>query len=369
MEEKKDYYKILGVSEDEKKLHGEEFKNLISKKYKKLALKWHPDRWATASEEEKKTAEEKFKEISEAKEVLSDDNKRAQYDNGGFDFNSAGFDPMDVFRKMYSSFGGFGDYFHGFGGQEQRVIKGADIHIVVDLTLQEAFDGCSKEIKYSRMKACSRCNGTGSSDGKTTACPRCHGSGMVEEVNRRGANFTSVIRHVCPDCNGTGKKISSPCPDCHGTGFENESISQKVQIPKGITNGDIFSIEGAGNAPEGGSGVNGDVIMEIHVADNEYYEISDKDGISLIHYDDVPITDCLLGFEKEYSCIDGSMVKVKAPELTQNDAVFVFKGKGMPYWRNPSLRGNYIVVIRYKLPSKLSKKQKELLKEFGKEDK
>lgn len=369
MEEKKDYYKILGVSDEEKKLHGEEFKNLINKKYKKLAIKWHPDKWATASEEEKKTAEDKFKEISEAKEVLSDENKRAQYDNGGFEFNSAGFDPMDMFKNMHSPFGGFGDFFHGFGRQEQQVVKGSNVHVVIDVTLKEAFNGCDKEIKYNRMKPCSHCNGTGSSDGKTATCPRCHGSGMVQEVTRQGANFTSVVQHICPECGGTGKKITSPCSYCHGTGFENDLITQKIQIPKGVTNGAMLSINGAGNAPEGGQGINGDAIIEIHVLNDDYYQVSEKDGLSLVHYDDVPVSECLLGFEKEYQCIDGSTVKVKAPELTNDGAVFVYKGKGMPYWKNPSVYGNFAIIIRYKLPKKLSKKQKELLKEFGKEEK
>ena len=294
MVEQKDYYEILGVSKDASD-------DDIKKAYRKLAMKYHPDRWVNGTEEEKKDAEQKFKEISEANEVLSDPQKRQMYDNGGFEFNSEGFDPFDMFRNMAEGFdGGFGSGFGDFfGGRRQRVNRGSNVQAHVSMTLEEAYFG--------------------------------------------------------------GKKITTPCSHCNGSGLESVTTTETFDFPRGLSDGMVINIPGMGNEPNGG-GQNGDLHIIVHIYENSYYTRPDE--INLIHYDEVPFNECLLGFKKEYMAIDGTKVVVDAPELTPHGKAFIFKGKGMPHPNNPNIVGDYAVIINYKLPNKLTNEQKKKLKDF-----
>ena len=356
MVEQKDYYEILGVSKDASD-------DDIKKAYRKLAMKYHPDRWVNGTEEEKKDAEQKFKEISEANEVLSDPQKRQMYDNGGFEFNSEGFDPFDMFRNMAEGFdGGFGSGFGDFfGGRRQRVNRGSNVQAHVSMTLEEAYFGGEKKVTVTRQKPCTHCNGTGSADGTTSTCPHCNGRGRISKHIQLGPNAYQTIETICKHCGGTGKKITTPCSHCNGSGIESVTTTETFEFPRGLSDGMVINIPGMGNEPNGG-GQNRDLHIIVHIYEHSYYTRPDE--INLIHYDDVPFNECLLGFKKEYMAIDGTKVVVDAPELTPHGKAFIFKGKGMPHPNNPNIVGDYAVVINYKLPSKLTNEQKKKLKDF-----
>ena len=368
MTEQKDYYSILGITDEEKKLNGSEFQELVKKKYRTLALKYHPDRWANASEKEKKEAEDKFKDIAEANEVLSDPNKRQMYDNGGSDFNFdfSGFDPMEMFMRMHESMGGM-DGFGGFGGFSsffgERQAKGENIETSVEITIQEAYDGVRKEIKVPRRKKCTHCNGTGSEDGNSHVCPTCNGRGYVMSRKQIRQNAFSMSQAPCPNCKGTGNLIIRKCRHCNGTGLETEYETETVDIPRGISDSMAFVIPQKGNAPEGGNGYNGDLIVYVSIKKDDYFYR--PDNINVIHYEDIPFNEALLGFKKEFRCLDGTKVTVDAPELTPNGKSFIFSGKGFPNPNNPRQVGDYAVVIRHLLPKKLNNKQREVLKNFN----
>jgi molecular chaperone DnaJ len=341
--ERKDYYEILGVSRDASQ-------DDIKKKFRSLAVKFHPDKLVNATDEEKKEAEEKFKEISEAYDILSNPDKRKQYDNGG----------IPNFDNIWDEFGNPFENF--FGRRTQRVNKGSDIQINVEITLKEAYTGIEKKVEVIRTEKCSTCNGTGSKDGKDSKCLHCNGTGMITETFQMGPGSFSMSQRPCNHCKGTGKVITNPCNSCKGSGVVQKKTIDTISIPRGLSNGMAFAIQGAGNAPHNGNGINGDLIVRVYVKEDVYFTRPDE--INLIHYDEVPFNECLLGFTKEYQTIDGSTVTVNAPELTPHGKAFIFKGKGMPHPQNPNMIGDYAVVINYKLPKSLTKEQKEKLKNF-----
>ena len=355
MAEQKDYYEILGVSKDASD-------DDIKKAYRKLAMKYHPDRWSNGTDEEKKEAEQKFKEIAEANEVLSDPQKRQMYDNGGFEFNSDGFDPFEMFRNM-GGFGGFSSMFDGMfgGGGGQRINRGTNVQAHVSMTLEEAYFGGDKKVTVTRQKSCIHCNGTGSADGKSSACPHCKGSGHITKTIQQGPGALQFVTTTCPNCNGSGKNITNPCAHCNGSGLETSTSVETINVPKGICDNMVMNIQGMGNEPSGG-GITGDLHVVFHIHPHPYFTRPDE--INLIHYEEVPFNECLLGFKKEFRTIDGSIVIVDVPELTPHGKAFIFKGKGMPHPNNPNMVGDYAVVINHKLPNKLTDEQKKKLKDF-----
>ena len=354
--DEKGYYKTLGVAENATQ-------DEIKSAYRKLAAHYHPDKWVTGTEEEKKNAEEKFKKIAEAYDVLGDKEKREQYDNGGT-FNFEGFDPFSVFRQHFSGFGGgFGDFFGFGGGQSQRgkrVTPGEDIYVKVKLTLKDAYKGISKEVSYQKNCKCDKCNGTGSEDGKEATCVHCGGDGMVMQTSRNGNMFFQTSA-PCPYCHGTGKLIEHPCNECHGSGLKRKSVTENISVPAGVDTGMQLNGRGKGSeSPDGGAP--GNLIVDIEVEKDPYYQR--VDARNLIHVEEVPFVDALLGTEKEFNCIDGTKVKVKIPELTRDGQYFMQKKKGMPDIYGKEGYGDYAIQVRYKFPNKLSKKQKDILKKL-----
>ena len=357
MSTNKDYYEILGVPRDASDKE-------IKKAYRKLAMKYHPDRWAKGTDEEKKEAETKFKEIAEANEVLSDPQKRQMYDNGGFSFDSEGFDPFEMFNRMA---GGFHFGFNtdiwgaqgGFGNR-RKYTKGSNITVDVNITLEESYWGGKHEVELEMEEPCSHCNGTGSEDGKSSTCPHCHGTGILSQTKRMGNSF-SMTQTICPHCKGQGKIITNPCSKCNGTGIEKKIVKKALDFPRGLADGMTLTYQGEGNEPNG-EGIPGDLFIRIHVTQNNYFTRPDQ--YNLIHYAKIPFNEALLGFEKEFKTIDGKTVKVKAPELTPPGKAFIFKGKGMPDNRNSNFFGDYAVVVNYEMPKTLNDKQRELLKNF-----
>ena len=372
MASKRDYYEVLGVA---KTASAEEIKSA----YRKLALKWHPDRWVNGTDAEKKTAEENFKEAAEAYSVLSDPDKRAKYDQfgfaadqmgggaGGFDFG--GMDINDFLRNIFGGsfgfdFGGFGGGgFGGFGGgeaQQQRVLRGRDIRTSVKLTLEEIATGCEKEISIERARPCPDCGGKGAkSEADIKTCPTCGGQGRVRQQTR-GIFGMGYTIGTCPQCQGEGKIITNPCRRCNGTGLERRRESVRVRIPAGVENGMQITIRGEGHsAPHGG--VNGDLLVVINEIQHPQLQ---RDGNNLFHTRIISVMDALLGCEVSVPCLDGSY-KVKVEPGTQSGTVVKLRGKGLPamqgYGRGT---GDLFVKFQVWIPHKLSRAEREALEQM-----
>ena len=362
MADKRDYYEVLGLdksaSEDD-----------IKQAYRKAALKWHPDRWVSGTDEEKKTAEEKFKEASEAYSVLSDKDKRAKYDQFGFagvdggagqDWSHGFGNLNDILNNIFGgAFGGGGfSGFSGFGfggnSQEKRVVRGRDIRTRVYLTLEEIASGCVKEVTIERMRPCPDCNGRGavnSADVKT--CPTCKGEGQVSHVTNSFFG-RSVSYSVCPQCKGTGKVITNPCRKCGGSGLVRVKEKVSVRIPAGVESGMQLTLRGEGHsAPNGG--VNGDLLVVIEQLEHAKLK---REGDNLFYTRVISIADAVLGCEIMIPCLDG-YYKMKLSAGTQSGYVEKLRGKGMPSV-NGYGKGDLYVKILVWIPRKLNKDNKQL---------
>ena len=346
---KKDYYDVLGVERgsDEK---------AIKRAYKKLAMQYHPDR--TKGD---KAKEEKFKEIQEAYEILGDKEKRAAYDQyghaafeqggmggGGFGGGFSGTDFGDIFGDM------FGDIFGGGGRGRQRVVRGEDLRYDIQITLEEAVKGTTKDIQINTLAHCDSCDGTGAEKGsKVETCPSCHGSGRI----RRQQGFF-VTEAVCPTCHGSGKKIEKPCKSCHGEGRVHKKKNLSVKIPAGVDTGNQLRLSGEGAAGENGAPA-GDLYVVIHVKEHHIFE---RDGNNL--YCEVPISFSMaaLGGEIEVPTLDGK-VKLKIPAETQTGKLFRMRGKGVNSTRS-GYAGDLICRVVIETPVNLNKEQKELLEKL-----
>lgn len=360
MSTKRDYYEVLGISK------GAEAQE-IKKAYRKLAMKYHPDR--NPGDEE---AEEKFKEINEAYEVLSDDTKRKTYDQFGHDglngqggfggqggFNGQGF---GGFEDMFGDI--FGDMFGGgFGGGRQRrrgPQRGADIRQNVTISFEEAAFGKKMSIKLNRSEECDECDGTGAKPGTSKkTCSTCNGTGQVRTVQRTPFGNIASSR-PCSTCNGTGEVIESPCSKCHGTGNTRKVKTIEVDIPAGIDDGQMIKLAGQGEVGEKGA-PRGDLYIVVNVKSHPLFT---RDGNDI--YFEMPITfvQATLGDEIEVPTLDGK-VKYSVPEGTQTGTVFRLKEKGIPRIRGNS-RGDQYVKVVVEIPKKLNDKQKDLLREFAK---
>jgi len=364
---KKDYYELLEVG---KTASSED----IKKSYRKLAVKYHPDK-----NPGDKKSEEKFKEISEAYEVLSDEKKRKMYDQfghagvgaggpggpggpfgaGGFEgFGGAGGASMnDIFGDIFGDLFGAGGGRRGgqSAGRRTRGVPGADLKTDVDITFEEAARGCEKVITIPRSVGCETCKGSGAKPGTSPeVCKTCQGSG--EQMFQQG--FFAITR-PCSSCGGVGQRITSPCTDCHGVGKIKKRSQIAVKIPAGIDTGQRLKLTNEGEAGERG-GPAGDLYVVINILQHDLFTREEADVLC-----DVPITftQAALGAEVEVPSLDGK-VKVKIPEGTQSHKILRLKGKGMPYLGSPS-RGDQLVRVIIETPTRLSKEQRELLEKFG----
>jgi molecular chaperone DnaJ len=360
----KDYYKILGVDKNATKED-------IKKAYKKLAKKYHPD----INKEE--GAAEKFKEINEAAAVLGDDTKRQQYDQfgdaeafkraGSANFN--GFDPGNFGFGDFASFD-FGDIFDqffsggGFSRSSRRGPKsGASIRVDIEITLEEASTGVTKTLSIPRIEKCPKCNGSGAeSDDDVKECPECHGSGTVRRTQRTPFGMFATTS-ACRQCSGKGKIVEKECNNCDGTGLVKKTRKIEVKVPAGAEEGTNLRISGEGEAGEQGA-PNGDLYVIVHVKEHKIFE---RDGDDLYIKKDVSFVTAALGGEIEVPTLEGK-AKLKIPSGTQPGTIFKMKGKGIPYLHGYGT-GDELVEINIKVPEKLSKKQKELLKSFDKASK
>ena len=361
MSEKRDYYEVLGVSKDADAKE-------IKKAYRKLAMKYHPDK-----NPGDKAAEEKFKEINEAYEVLSDETKRRNYDQFGHEgVNGQGFGGAGGFGGQ--GFGGFDDIFGdifgdmfggGFsGGSRQRrrgPERGADIKQRVNISFEEAAFGKKVQVKINRSEECDQCHGSGAKPGTSKkTCPTCHGSGQVQSVQRTPFGNIASTR-TCSTCNGEGEVIDSPCSKCHGKGSIRKTKTIEVDIPAGIDNGQMIKLGGQGELGTRG-GPRGDLYIEVNVQSHPLFT---RDGYDV--YLEMPITfaQATLGDKIQVPTLDGK-VEYEVPEGTQTGTVFRLKGKGIPKLKS-NVRGDQYVKVTVEIPKKLNEKQKELVREFAKE--
>ncbi|MBT4823781.1 molecular chaperone DnaJ [Candidatus Woesearchaeota archaeon] len=352
---KKDYYELLGV---EKGASREE----IKKAYKKLAFKYHPDR---AADDKKKENEERFKEINEAASVLGDEQKRQQYDQ--FGTGGQGFEGFSGFdHSGFSGFGDFGDIFDSFFGggrsnsRRNYPQRGSDLQITIEINLEAAAFGVDKSISVPRHEICTKCDGTGAkSSSHIKTCETCHGSGMYKRTQRTpfGIFQTSA---PCDKCNGMGKVITAHCDKCHGNGRVKKTRTIEVTIPKGVDTGTRLRISGEGEAGEKDAPT-GDLYVLISVLPHKIFERDDNDI-----YLDIPISfkQACFGDNVEVPTLGGK-IKMKIPVSTQSNTVFRIKGKGIHSLRGFG-KGDQFVKVVVQTPKKLTKKQKELLKEFDK---
>jgi molecular chaperone DnaJ len=360
MAAKRDYYEVLGVSKDSSK-------DQIKDAYRKLALQYHPDRNKSPD------AEEKFKEISEAYAVLSDDEKRKQYDmlgHAGFDqryttediFRGADFD--SVFRDMGFGFDLgdiFGSLFGGRGFRDERVRGGRDLGYDLEITLEEAARGAEKVIEIPRLEKCDVCGGSGASPGTSPrTCPRCGGTGEIQDAQRnRFSVFVRVIR--CPTCKGRGVIIDSPCQNCGGTGRIRRERTISVKIPPGVDEGTQIRLQGEGEASPD-DGPTGDLYIVVHLLPNRNFE---RDGDDLVHRLIVGFPQATLGAVVEVPTLEGN-ASIRVPSGTQSGDVIRLRGRGMPRLRGYG-RGDLLFRVYLVVPEKLTQRQRELLEELAKE--
>ena len=356
-ENKRDYYEVLGV---EKTASADE----IKKAYRKSAMKYHPDR-----NPGDKTAEEKFKELGEAYEVLSDDQKRARYDQ----FGHAGVDPnygagAGGYGGGYGfgDFGDLGDIFGDiFGGGSSRRTstqnyprRGENVVSRLELTFEEAAFGCDKEVSSQRIENCNTCSGSGSADGVIETCSQCRGTGQVRTVqNFMGMQMASTA--TCPSCSGRGKIIKTPCNTCKGKGKVRRTNRVKVKIPAGVDHGQSVRVRGEGCVGSNG-GPNGDLLVEILIKRHAIFQRDDMDVLC-----EVPISfaQAALGAEIQVPTLDGK-VNYTIPEGTQTGREFILRDKGIPDIGNPKRRGNHRFTVVVETPTRLTKEQKELLRQL-----
>ncbi len=356
MADKRDYYEILGVERDADAA-------TIKKAYRKLAVKFHPDKNPGDKE-----AEEKFKELGEAYEALSDEDKRAAYDRYGHSaFQGAagggggGFhDPMDIFSQIFGgSFGGgFDDIFGGGGGRRKRDGKqrGSDLRYDLEITLEEAAKGVEKELEIERNIPCETCKSTGSkSSGGVKTCSSCGGHGVVA---RQAGIFIQQV--TCPECRGTGQIIEDPCSDCGGEGRVERESRIKLRIPAGVDTGTRLRSSANGDAGVRG-GTSGDLYVFLHVADHDIFE---REGSDLHCEVPLPFAVAALGGELKVPTLDGQS-SIKIPKGTQGGTTFRLRDKGMPSLSNKGRKGDLHVSVQVEVPTKLNGKQEDKLREFS----
>lgn len=358
MADKRDYYEVLGVSKDADEA-------AIKKAYRVLAKKYHPD--ANPGDE---TAAEKFKEASEAYAVLSDPQKRQQYDQfghaafdggagggsgfGGFDFNGA--DMGDIFGDI------FGDLF-GSGRSRGRAYngpaQGANVRTAVRITFEEAVFGCEKEIEINYKEECKSCHGSGAKAGTSpVTCSKCNGKGKITYVQQ---SFFGQVQNVqtCPDCGGAGTVIKEKCPDCYGTGYKTTRKKFKVSIPAGIDNGQSIRLAGGGEPGRNGGG-RGDLLVEAVVSQHPIFKRQDTSIFSTVP---ISFAKAALGGPIRIKTVDGD-VEYEVKPGTQTDTKVRLKGKGVPSLRNRNVRGDHYVTLVVQVPERMNEAQKEALRKF-----
>ena len=362
---KRDYYEVLGV---DKKASEDE----IKKAYRKIAIKYHPDR-----NPGDKTAEEKFKEAAEAYSVLSDKQKRQQYDQFGFDgpnmgggfggFGAGGFSMDDIFSMFGDVFGGRGGFggFSGFGGGQRAQYRGTDLRLKVRLTLQEISTGVTKKFKVRKDIVCSECNGSGAQNGSgSETCPTCHGQGYTVRTVRSILGMMQT-QSECPTCHGEGTVIKNKCPHCSGQGIVKGEEVVEINIPAGVAEGMVVNVPGKGNAAPH-NGVPGNIQVYVEEEPNDTFV---RDGQDIIYNLLLDFPTAALGGEVDIPTIEGTKVKIKIEPGTQPGKTLRLRGKGLPAVQGyGSGRGALVVQVSVYVPKTLARHERQVLEELRNSD-
>lgn len=365
---KRDYYEVLGIdknaSEDE-----------IKKAYRKLAIKYHPDR-----NPDSKEAEEKFKEAAEAYDVLHDPQKRQQYDQFGFNAPGAGgfggfgetggFSMDDIFSMFGDVFGGHGGFggFSGFGGEGSRQrpqYRGSDLRLKVKLSLQEIATGVTKKFKVKKDVTCTHCHGSGAESGsKSETCPTCHGSGVVVKTVRTMLGMMQT-QTECPTCHGEGTVIKDKCHQCHGTGVVKGEEIVEIKIPAGVAEGMVVNVPGKGNAGQR-NGISGNIQVYIEEEENDTFI---RDGQDIVYNLLLDFPTAALGGEVEIPTLEGTRVRIKIDAGTQPGKTLRLRGKGLPAVQGyGSGKGDLVVHISVFVPKTLNREEKNMLESLRNND-
>lgn len=333
------HYEVLGVDKD---VSTEELKKV----FRKLSLKYHPDR-----NPDDKEAEDKFRQIAEAYEVLSDKEKRQQYD-WELSMGNGGFNPFG------GGFPGMGDFFRGFGrySQQPPVERGNDILIEVEVTLEEVYNESEVNVTYTQKQRCKECDGTGAKDKRIITCSHCQGSGVITNTQING-NMMFQTQSPCPHCHGKGKYPEIKCSHCDGNGLEDVEVTTKIKLPKGVFDKATMRLRNRGDMPASANGIQGNLIVTFKILEHDYFVI---DNGYLVHEEEVPYIDCLLGTQIEVKTINGESIQIDIPELTSSDTEYSYRKYGL--WNNP-----YIVIIKHKYPEKLTEQERVLLTKLKEE--
>jgi len=343
----RDYYEVLGVS---KKATNDELK----KAYRRLALKYHPDK-----NQGDKNAEQKFKEAANAYEVLSDPKKREMYDlRGSAGLDDMGFHGFESNADIFSNFGDiFGDIFgKRFYRERTGPQKGSDLRYDITISFTDAALGSEKQLRFTKSEACDACKGTGAKNGAPTVCPQCNGTGHISRQQKPGGGFFT-ISNPCPNCSGSGRKIDNPCNACNGEGRATKTRSLSVKIPAGINNGSTLKLSGQGEAGIRG-GRAGDLYIYVKIASHPYFE---REGLNIRYDAHIPFAKAALGREIEIPTLSGKAT-LKIPKCTQSNQTLRMTGQGIK--AKDGRKGNQLVRIIIDMPKKLSERQEELLKEL-----
>ena len=352
-ENRPDYYKILGLTEEDKNLPKDEFLKKAKTLYKKLAVQYHPDR-----NPGNKESEAKFKEAAEAYEVLSDyDGKKAQYDNpmSGFSFSGSGMTMEDIIRKFHEKMGF--DPFGNMGFNETP--QSPPINGTVTITLEEILTGCTKKVRYKKNVLCHTCHGTGKdANSKEQICPHCHGTGYM---SRGTIGFT--IQQTCPYCHGQGRIITNPCHTCGGNGIESIIAEKEFTVPAGVAEGMNYILRGEGS--EYPNTIPGDVYITFREAPHATFK---RHGDNLYMRVPVNVLDAITGTKKTIETLSKRKVEIEIPQYTEEGKEIIVRGEGLPRYGAPGIKGNLICVVHIAMPKVMSSSDLKAINKLKKSD-
>ena len=354
----KDYYNILGLTDNERKLQGKDFEKVLKKRYRSCAIENHPDK-----NPGNKEAEEKFKEVAEAYRVLSDKDLKQRYDTYGTvdDVFGGGMNPEDIFASFMKMHRGFG---FGFEDEpQQQIYKGSDKILKVNVTLKEIYNNVSKTITYTVNRKCDKCNGSGSKTGNVDSCPHCNGTGQIHNRQHFGHIITDNITK-CPYCGGLGKTVKDKCPNCNGSGVVESKDSLVINVPtidKVLQQ--TFIHKGGGHTCENGLGVNGDLRFTFNIIKEDDFDIVPTNLLNIVKTVNVPLIDCILGTSLNITHLDGKTYTININECTANGKIYRLNGKG---FRIGGYAGDLLIKVQHIMPTSLTEEDRKILNKLKK---